>query len=240
MQLGEVGGGGVQVGPEGGQLAALGIEQGLGRQGQGGGGEGVQKAQGELLELLHEMGEGEGEGGVLAQLHPALHQGFQVLVQLPQPVFPPFRHPGGLGQADHSVRGQVVDGGVVSGVALGQLVVGHLLPGAILLPLGQHLPHREEHRLVQMAHPALGGGVKQAHGVHVGVPELHPHRVVLGGGEHVQNAATQGKLAHALHLVAPGVAQGRQGIRQLGGVIGAAGADGHHMFQKLLRGEGAL
>ena len=186
------------------------------------------------------MGEGEGKGGVFAQGNPALHQGFHVLIQLPQPVFPPFRHPAGLTHAHHRIGGQVVDGGVRHGVTLGQLGIRHGLPTAVLLPLGQHLPHGEEHGLVQVAHPALAGNVEQAHGVHVGVPELHPHRVVLGRGEHVQNAPTQGKLAHALHLVASGVTQGGEGIAELGGVIGAAGADGHHMFLELLGGEGAL
>ena len=39
------------------------------------------------------------------------------------------------------------------------------------------------------------------------VKELAAHRLLHQGGEDIQNAAPQGKLPHALHLIAPGVAR---------------------------------
>ena len=57
-------------------------------------------------------------------------------------------------------------------------------------PSGGHVPG-----------PPLGAGVEGAHGVDLIVKKLAPHRLVHQGREHVQNAAPQGELAHALHPV---------------------------------------
>ena len=80
--------------------------------------------------------------------------------------------------------------------------------------MGQHLGGGQQQRLLDVFRPALGGGVKLAHGVDLVVKELAPHRLIHQGGEHVQDAAPQGELAHALHLAAAGVPGGQQPLRQ--------------------------
>ena len=49
---------------------------------------------------------------------------------------------------------------------------------------------------------ALGRRVKEAHGVQLVAEEFRPHRPVFGGGEDVQNAATDGELTRPLHHAA--------------------------------------
>ena len=49
------------------------------------------------------------------------------------------------------------------------------------------------------------GGVKYAQGVDLVVEKFAAHRLLHPRGEHVQDAAPQGELSRALHLVAPGV-----------------------------------
>ncbi len=82
----------------------------------------------------------------------------------------------------------------------------------------QGLAHGQQHRALQILGAPLGQGVKAAHGVQLVAEELHPHRLVRPGAEHVQNPAPQGKLARALHHVAAAVAQGEQSGGQLPGV----------------------
>ena len=95
----------------------------------------------------------------------------------------------------------------------GQLVrqTGQAARGAV----GQHLRRRQDPGGGHVPGPPLGAGVKGAHGVDLVVKELAPHRLVHQGGEHIQDAAPQGELAHALHLLAPGVSGGEQPLRQL-------------------------
>ena len=136
-------------------------------------------------QLRHQVVHPGGEHGVLAVHRARFDQGFHVLAQLPQPVFPPLRHPAGLGEAHHRVGRQVVGGGGQLWVAGGELAVVQPRPAAGFVPEGEQFTHGQEYRLVQTAGAPLGGHVEQPHGVHVPVPELHPHRVVLAGGEHV-------------------------------------------------------
>ena len=49
-----------------------------------------------------------------------------------------------------------------------------------------------------------------AQALHLVAPELHPHRIALGGGKDVDEAAANGELTRVLDLVHPGVAEGRQ------------------------------
>ncbi len=55
---------------------------------------------------------------------------------------------------------------------------------------------------------ALGRRVKEAHGVQLVAEEFCPHRPVFGGGEDVQNAATDGELTRPLHHAAAVVSGG--------------------------------
>ena len=64
--------------------------------------------------------------------------------------------------------------------------------------------------------------------------------MVLGGGVHVQDAAPQGELADALHLLAPGIAQGGELVGQPVQVVLPAVFDGDGVLCQFLRGEGAL
>ncbi|CAN3974866.1 Lineage-specific thermal regulator protein, partial [Dysosmobacter welbionis] len=79
----------------------------------------------------------------------------------------------------------------------GQLVrkTGQASGGAV----GQHLRRRQDPGGGHVPDPPLGAGVEGAHGVDLIVKKLAPHRLVHQGREHVQNAAPQGELAHALH-----------------------------------------
>ena len=74
--------------------------------------------------------------------------------------------------------------------------------------LGQRLRAGQQDGPVQILRAPLGGRVEGTHGVHLVPPELGPDRGVHGGGEHVQDAASQGKLAGTLHLLAAGIAGG--------------------------------
>ena len=188
----------------------------------------------------HQLGQVGGKDGVLPVDELRLNEGLDVLIELPQPVFGPFRHPAGLGEAHHRPGGQVMGGGGQVPVAGGQQPVGGALPLAVPVPGGQRLAHRQEYRVLQPGHPALTVHVEQAHGVHVGVPELNAHRVILGRGVYVQNAAPEGKLAHALHLLAPGVPQRRQPVGKLRQVVLPALLHRHDVPGQLLRGQGAL
>ncbi len=81
--------------------------------------------------------------------------------------------------------------------------------------VGQHLCRRQDLGGGDVFRPPLGTGVEGAHGVDLIVKELTPHRLVHQGGEHVQDAAPQGELSHALHLLAAGIPGGHQAVRQL-------------------------
>ena len=86
--------------------------------------------------------------------------------------------------------------------------------------LGQHLGGGQDLRLADVLDAPLGVRVEEAHGIHFVPEELHTHRLLMGGREEVQNAPPQGKLAHALHLLAPGVPGGGEGFGKLVQVMG--------------------
>ena len=81
---------------------------------------------------------------------------------------------------------------------------GRLLRLAFL-PGRQHLRRRKQQGLPAVFHPALGGCVKYAQGVDLVVEKFAAHRLLHARGEHVQDAAPQGKLSRALHLVTAGI-----------------------------------
>ena len=77
----------------------------------------------------------------------------------------------------------------------------------------QHLRRRQQQRRGDVFRPPLGAGVKGPQRVDLIVKELAPYRFFHQRREHVQDAAPEGELPHALHLVAAGVAR----LKQLGG-----------------------
>ena len=81
--------------------------------------------------------------------------------------------------------------------------------------LGQGLRRGEQLRPPDVLGPPLVGRVKESHAVHLVSPELRPDRGVHVGGEHIQNAAPEGELAGALHLLAADIARRRQHGRKL-------------------------
>ena len=85
--------------------------------------------------------------------------------------------------------------------------------------LGQHLRRRQDLRRAEILDAPLGVGIEEAHGVDLVPEELHPDGLGVGRGEKVQDAPPQGELAHALHLLAAGVARGGQGAGQLPQVV---------------------
>ncbi len=89
--------------------------------------------------------------------------------------------------------------------------------------VGQHLPGGEDQGAAAVGGAALGGHVEPAQRVHLVVKELAAHRLVHAGGEYVQNAAPEGELAGALHLVGPGVAGGGELPGQFRGIVAAVG-----------------
>ena len=92
---------------------------------------------------------------------------------------------------------------------------------------GQHFGGRQQQRGGHIGCPALGRRVKGAHGVDLVVKELAAHRLAHQRGEHVQDAAPQGELAYALHLVAAGIARRQEAISQRVQVSPAAHLQGY-------------
>ncbi len=103
----------------------------------------------------------------------------------------------------------------------------------------QGLPHGQDHRGGAVFLPALGAGVKIAHGVQLVAEEFRPQGHFGGGGEDVHNAAPDGELTAALHHVAAAVAGGDQpGSELLQGVL-PAHLQGEGGPQQHRRGQGA-
>ena len=80
--------------------------------------------------------------------------------------------------------------------------------------MGQHLGGGQEPDRLNVLGPALGGGVKDPHGVHLVSEELHPDGAVHAGGKHVQDSPPEGELAHPIHLFTPDISGGGQLLRQ--------------------------
>ena len=87
---------------------------------------------------------------------------------------------------------------------------------------------------------ALGRRVKEAHGVQLVAEEFRPHRPVFGGGEDVQNAATDGELTRSLHHAAAAVTGGDQSGDKLVNRIFLAGFQMECGSGKHSRGQRAL
>ena len=69
----------------------------------------------------------------------------------------------------------------------------------------QHLRRRQQQRRGDVFRPPLGAGVKGPQRIDLIVKELAPYRFFHQRREHVQDAAPQSELAHALHLIAAAI-----------------------------------
>ena len=87
-----------------------------------------------------------------------------------------------------------------------------------LCQVGQDLGAGEDQGLGDVLDPALRAGVEEAHGVDLIPEELAADGLFHEGGEDIQDAAPDGELAHALHLLAAGIARRRQGFGEGGEV----------------------
>ena len=94
---------------------------------------------------------------------------------------------------------------------------------APLRQVGQDLGAGEDQGLGDVLDPALTCGVEEAHGVDLIPEELAADGLFHEGREDIQDAAPDGELTHALHLLAAGVARRRQGLREGGEVQGLPG-----------------
>ncbi len=101
------------------------------------------------------------------------------------------------------------------------------------------LRHRKNGDRLHVFVAALGVRVKKAHGVQLVAEELRPDGLIGGGGEDVQNAAPEGKLAAALHHAAPAVARGGEPPEQLLHGVFLPHAQGKRRPQKHIPGHGS-
>ena len=182
------------------QLLGVDGQQRPGRQGVTGGGQGFQHTHGEAVQLLLPLALAEEQRRQVPLRLPGGQQGLRVLPGLPEDVFHPFAHPARLAEAQQGVGGEVLeDGG--------------------LFRSRQQLHRRQQQGGLQIFRPSLGDDVEGPQGIDLVVEELAPHRLGHQRREHVQNAAPQGELAHALHLIRPAVPRLRQPEGQGGGIV---------------------
>ena len=81
---------------------------------------------------------------------------------------------------------------------------------ALWVQMRLRLRHGQEDGLFHVFRAPLGDGVKIAHGVELVAEKLRAQRVFARGRIHVQNAAAQGELPHALDEARAGIARPRQ------------------------------
>ena len=117
------------------------------------------------------------------------------------------------------VGGEVADEDTGRGLAPAQLFDegAELLAQEVRPAVGQTgeaLRRRKDLRPLQVFRPPLGGRVEKAHAVDLIPEKLAAHRLGVGGGEEVQDAAPDGELPHALHGIAALIAAEGQLFRQ--------------------------
>ena len=127
------------------------------------------------------------------------------------------RHPLAQRRRVRAQGGAERSGLFLFGVALGGGL--QTVGGARRAVGGQNLSCRQQQRLPDILHSPLGTGVKPAQGVELIVKKVAPDGVVRVRGEHIQNAAAQGKLPRSLHLFAPGIPCIRQTAAQGGNIV---------------------
>ena len=149
-------------------------------------------------------------------------------------------------------------GGRQAGRVLAAAFAGEALGIALDLPgqslgsaqgqAGQGLRRRQDGAALNGLRAALGEHVEAAHGIQLVPPELHAHRLLVRGGEEVQDAAPAGELAGPLHLLTAAVATAQQGVLHVLYGVAAAGFQhegglfqslwGHAALQQACRGDG--
>ena len=212
----------LEADPVAGELPGGEGQHGFGGRREGSGEEGVQVQEGPVLcpgaEVLQAPGK---DPGLAAGEVPRLLEGQQVLAELPQPALGPLLEPGQVAQTHQGVLWQIVRGGDrFPAVDRAQEPVPGLVHG--LSVGGEDLPGGEKGDGLPLGGPPLGHRVEEAHGVDLVPPEFQPDGEVQAGGEHVQDAPPQGELPRPLHLVAPAVAGGGEGVGEGGQVQGLA------------------
>ena len=193
--MADVPGGGLHAAAVGAQLLGADGQQRLGRQGIPGGGQGLQHTDRLLLQRRQPLALAQQQPRQVAVLLPGGQQGLGVLPGLPEDVLDPLPQPPGLAQAHQGVGGKVVE-------------------NRPELCARQQLAGGQQQGGVDIFCPPLGEEVEGPQGVHLVVEELAAHGLLHQGGEHVQDAAPQGELAHALHLLAAGVTRSKEALRQ--------------------------
>ncbi len=98
---------------------------------------------------------------------------------------------------------------------------------ALRVQVRLRLRHGQEDGLFHVFRAPLGDGVKIAHGVELVAEKLRAQRVFARGGIHVQNAAAQRELPHALDEARAGIARPRQPGDQIVHVIFRPAAQPH-------------
>ena len=89
------------------------------------------------------------------------------------------------------------------------------------------LGYRKQNGFVNVFRAPLRDGVEIAHGVELVAEEFRAQRLFLRGGIHVQNAAAQGKLSHALDQTRAGIARAGQALDELRHAVFRAGSQRH-------------
>ena len=105
---------------------------------------------------------------------------------------------------------------------------------------GQGLRRRENDAAFYLLSTPLALHIETAHGVDLIAPELDSHRLVVKGGEKVQNTAPAGKLPGTFHLLCAGVAAAEQGVLHVLGWAALPVRDGKGGLHQRLGGHGAL
>ena len=108
-------------------------------------------------------------------------------------------------------------------------------PGPHLVGQQQLAAGRRPQAVLGDLQRALVGDLEVADLLDVVAPELHPQRVLLGGREHVEDAAADRELAALLDQLDPGVRGGRQALDDLVqvGALPAAQGDGLQVAEPL-------
>ena len=100
------------------------------------------------------------------------------------------------------------------------------------------LGDRKKHGLIEILRPALGERVKKAHRVQLVAEKFGADGLVVRRREHVENAAAQRELSHALNQRRAAVARADETSRQRIKVVFRAAFERDQPTEKRLAGDG--